>query len=110
MALTISGKSTGMAAQLDQADVRNEMWARTLNPTEAECAAMDHEMDEAKEQKINEAICQTLAPVEFERISEFKQIRKAYRSALRRLVEKLEAEERSETRERNDLYSMGMGA
>lgn len=92
MALTVNGNRVGRAAQQDKADWINEQMNRAVNPSEKELELMDHEMDEAKEEKINESICATLAPKEYGRIREFQQIKREYRSALRRLVNKLESE------------------
>jgi hypothetical protein len=110
MALTRNGLRIGRAAQMDNADRWNEAVDFALNPSDAEHERMNHEMDAEKEQKINEAICACLAPDRYAKIREFQQIRKAYRRALQKLVDELQAEDAANERERNDLYRMGMGA
>jgi hypothetical protein len=109
MALTRNGNYIGRAAQLDKADARNEMWSRVLNPTDEERERIKRESEEAKEQMINEIICITLAPHEYERIRGITS-RKHYRKELCDLAERLEAESRADERERRDLYAAGMGA
>lgn len=109
MALTKNGNRIGRAAQAEHADLFNQMVEAALNMTPEESEKVKIEINEEKTEAINEFICAQFAPARYEKICEFKQIRKAYRDALRKLANELQADEIADAKERADLYITGMG-